>query len=77
MQKKGENKVEKKDGSKRSVKTYAGGGLTGYNAPVPTWDQWGRGGMAGGTRLEEGGKITKRDDVGIMEYGKGGKAKKK
>ena len=23
------------DGSKRSVKTYAGGGLTGYNVPQP------------------------------------------
>ena len=67
MQEKGENKMPKgkgtygkqvgrppEDGSKRSVKTYAGGGVTGYNVPQPTWDQ---GSVARQFRMEEGGKV--------------------
>ena len=41
------------DARERTVKTYAGGGLTGYNVPKPTMD-----------------------DIGVLEYEKGGKIKK-
>ena len=67
MQEKGENKMPKgkgtygkqvgrpsEDASRRSVKTYAGGGLTGYDVPQPTWDQ---GSVARQFRMEEGGKV--------------------
>ena len=49
------------DGSKRSKKTYAGGGLTGYNVPQPQGTEWGQ----------------MRDDVGIMEYEEGGRPRKR
>ena len=59
------------DGSKRSVKTYAGGGVTGYNVPQPTWDQ---GSVARQFRMEEGGKVRKRSR-GIKQYAEGESAK--
>jgi len=55
------------DGSKRSVKTYAGGGVTGYNVPQPKWDQYGRG--VSPFRMEEGGKVRKRR--GDKKYAEG------
>ena len=79
IQEKGENKMPKgkgtygkqvgrppEDGSKRSVKTYAGGGLTGYNVPQPQGTEWGQ---MRQFRMEEGGKITFKTSTGqVNEY---------
>ena len=57
-----------KDARSRSVKTYAGGGVTGYNVPQPEWDQWGRGHRMN-PRLKKGGKITHKTSTGqVNEY---------
>ena len=48
---------------RNKILKYKKGGKTkkalgGKISPRPEWDQWGRGGVAGGTRYEKGGKVT-------------------
>ena len=52
-----------KDKGASAPKKYAQGGKVGAS---PEWDQWGRGGVAGGTRYEEGGKVEEYHEGGSV-----------
>ena len=52
-----------KDKGASAPKKYAQGGKVGAS---PEWDQWGRAGVAGGTRYEEGGKVEEYHEGGSV-----------